>query len=121
MKLALSISALAMILALVVLGCTREVVKEVEVPGETVIKEVVKEVVVEKPIEVVKTEIREIIIEKPITQIKEAVIIATPSPADAMMDERIVPAGTFTGAIGSFSPISGWGPVMYGMLPARRC
>ena len=153
MKLAMSLTALAMILALTALACTREVevpgetiiqevvkvetvevpgqtvvkevvktvevpgqtvikevVKTVEVPGQTVIKEVVKEIVVEKPIEVVKTEIREVIIEKPITQIKETVIIATPSPADAMMDERIVPAGTFTGAIGSFSPVSGWGP-----------
>jgi ABC-type transport system substrate-binding protein len=153
MRLAISLTALAMLLALTAFACTREVevpgqtvvkevvkvetvevpgqtvvkevvktievpgqtvvkevVKTVEVPGQTVIKEVVKEVVVEKPIEVVKTEIREVIIEKPITQIKETVIIATPSPADQAMDMRIVPAGTFTGAIGSFSPVSGWGP-----------
>ena len=57
MKLALSISALAMILALVVLGCTREVVKEVEVPGETVIKEVVKVETVEVPGETVIKEV----------------------------------------------------------------
>ncbi len=145
MRLAISLTVLVMVLALAALACTREVVKEVEVPGETVVKEVVKvetvevpgetvvkevvkvetvevekpvevvkevvrEVVVEKPIEVVKTEIREVIVEKPITQIKETVIIATPSPADQAMDMRIVPAGTFNGAIGGFSPVSGWGP-----------
>ena len=147
MRLALILTALAMVTVLATLGCTREVevpvvqevvktvevpgetvvkevvktvevpgetvvkevVKTVEVPGETVVKEVVKEVVVEKPIEVVKTEIKEVIVEKPITQIREVVTIATPSPAD-MMPTQIVSSGTFNGAMGRFSPVSGWGP-----------
>ena len=102
----------------------KEVVKTIEVPGETVIKEVVKEVpkeivvekqvvkevIVERPVEVIKQEIKEVIIEKPITQIRETVIIATPSPAELAANQRIVPTGTFNGAIGAFSPVSGWGP-----------
>ena len=51
------------------LACTREILKEVEVPGETVVveKEVVREVIVEKPVIVEREVVREIIKEVEVT------------------------------------------------------
>ena len=72
--------ALLAVLSLASAACTSEVVKEIEVPGETVVveKEVVKEVPVEKIVVVEKEVVKEVPVEKIVVVEKEVVRLVGP-------------------------------------------